>query len=645
MFDLLVEGFAISNKNSNLMARYLFVLVFSFPLFSCFSQTEKDSLLNLIKSGKKDTSHVRVLVELSIVDRDDFEASKRYGKEAVDLATSLKDDGALLKANMNMLKLYRSARVNDTALHFASQSQDLATQLSDANSIAEINIDAGNVYLNMHNYLKALSEFIGAAHILDSLGTNPKSQMTAYANIGNVEVLLGNYEKALDYITTSLKIAQEIHYEIGVAYCFKIQGRIYRNLKKLDLAESAYKQALVSYEKMGNQRMISELLQNLGTVYFDKKDFTSAIKQYERSLSVAKGNSIISQIPYSYGALGASWIELNHLPKAKAYYDSTLSLALGTNPYLVKDSYENLALIAESQGNHKQSLSYFKLFTALSDSLKEVENKSAAEEIEAKYQNASKQNEIELLKKDRELQQFKLKRQQANIIIIAIVFVSAIIIGFLLVNRYRVMNRTKRLLEIEKVRNNIARDLHDDMGSALSSINILSQVALVEKNGDTQNYLQRIGNQSARMMEDMGDMVWSINPRNDSIHQVVTHMREFTTEILESKNIEYHFVEDIKEGLTLTAEQRKNLFLIFKETINNAAKYSGAKKIDIRLQLHDNRLVLGIKDNGQGFDEQTTKAGNGLRNLRERAKEINATLILKSALGNGTEVELKLPIA
>jgi two-component system, NarL family, sensor histidine kinase UhpB len=627
------------------MARYALVLVVMSSFFSCLAQTEKDSLLNLIKSGKKDTTHVLALIELSILEGDDFAQSKRYGKQAVHLATTLKDEKALLKAYVNMLKLYRAARVNDTALHFVAQSQELALKLSDANSIAEISLDAGNVYLHSHNYLKALSEFISAAHILDSLGTNPKSQMTAYANIGNVEVLLGNYEKALDYITTSLKIAQEIHYEIGVAYCFKTQGRIYRNLKKLDLAESAYKQALAGYEKIGNQHMISELLQNLGTVYFDKKDFTSALKQYEQSLSVAKRNSIISQIPYSYGALGASWIELNHLPKAKAYYDSTLSLALGTNPYLVQDSYENLALIAESQGNHKQSLSYFKLFTALSDSLKEVENKSTAEEIEAKYQNASKQNEIELLKKDSELQQSKLKRQQANIIIIAIVFVSAIIIGFLLINRYRIMNRAKRLLEIEKVRNNIARDLHDDIGSTLSSINILSQVALTEKNGDTQNYLQRIGNQSARMMEDMGDMVWSINPRNDSMRQIIIRMREFATEVFELKSIEYRLSESVEEGLILNADQRKNLFLIFKETINNAAKYSQASEVEINLQQQDHTLIMFIKDNGQGFDEQKVKAGNGLRNLHERAKEINATLILKSAVGKGTEVELKVPIA
>ena len=134
-----------------------------------------------------------------------------------------------------------------------------------------------------------------------------------------------------------------------------------------------------------------------------------------------------------------------------------------------------------------------------------------------------------------------VRKQSVMITSIGIALISVFVIGLLLINRFRVMNRAKRLIEIESVRNNIARDLHDDMGSALSSINILSQVALVEKNGNTQSYLQRIGDQSARMMEDMGDMVWSINPRNDSMRQVLIRMREFAAEIFELKNIEYSF--------------------------------------------------------------------------------------------------------
>jgi two-component system, NarL family, sensor histidine kinase UhpB len=623
----------------------IIVLMVVVPCSLCLGQRERDSLTALIQLDRRDTTHVKALIELSILTADDFGQSKQYGKQAVDLAIDSRDEKSLLSAYVNMLKLYRGARVNDTALHFANLSQELAFKLADANSIAEIKLDAGNVHLNSHNYLKALSEFISAARILDSLGVNPKGQMTAYVNIGNVEVLLGNYEKALEYISKGLTIAQEIHSERGIAYSYKTLGRIYRHLKKLDLSESAYKQALDSYKKMDDQYMVSELHQNLGTVYFDRNDFVSAIKYYEISLTVAKTISSTSQIPYYYAALGASWNALRNFPKAKAYFDSTLRLARGTNPYLVMDSYENLAQIAETQGNHKQSLFYFKLFTSLSDSLKAVENKSEAEEIEAKYQNTAKQNEIELLKKDSELQQAKLKRQQANIVAASIVLVSITIIGFLLINRYRVMNRIRRQLEMEQMRQNISRDLHDDIGSALSSINILSRVAQNEKEGDVQNYLQRIGDQSARMMENMGDMIWSINPQNDSMEQVIVRMREFATEMLDARNIEVEFLEQIPGETTINSEKRKNLFLIFKEAINNVSKYSQAKHVAIRLFQEDHNLALWIKDDGNGFDEGNVKTGNGLRNFHERAKAIGGVISVKSKVGEGTEVKLRFAIA
>ncbi len=243
------------------------------------------------------------------------------------------------------------------------------------------------------------------------------------------------------------------------------------------------------------------------------------------------------------------------------------------------------------------------------------------------------------------MQSLALGRQRAANSAIIIGLISIVVIGLLLVNRYRVMSNTKRLLEIQKVRNNLARDLHDDIGSTLSSINILSQVALVEQNGNTQNYLQRIGDQSNRMMEDMSDMVWSINPRNDSIEKVITRMREFATEIFESAGIEYRFTEKISGGLVLDSERRKNLFLIFKEAINNAAKYSKANTVEIDLQQQNDTLLLKVKDNGQGFEEQKVNAGNGLRNLQERAKEVNGTITLTSAKNKGTELELQLPLA
>ncbi|MEJ0033154.1 MAG: histidine kinase dimerization/phosphoacceptor domain-containing protein [Bacteroidota bacterium] len=124
-------------------------------------------------------------------------------------------------------------------------------------------------------------------------------------------------------------------------------------------------------------------------------------------------------------------------------------------------------------------------------------------------------------------------------VIVALILV--LVIGLLLVNRNQVVLRSKRLTEIERMRNAIARDLHDDIGSTLSSINILSQLAIRDHNKDYSKHFSKIAEQSSRMMENMSDIVWSISPGNDSLDHVVMKMKEFAAEILEPKNITYKF--------------------------------------------------------------------------------------------------------
>ena len=140
--------------------------------------------------------------------------------------------------------------------------------------------------------------------------------------------------------------------------------------------------------------------------------------------------------------------------------------------------------IESEQHQYKNALEYKEKYIEIKDSLAAAENRSTIEEMEAKYQNDTKSAAIALLKKDQEIQATALQR---NKIIIAggiVAFVAAIIIAVLLLNRFRLLNRTKRQMEMERMRNQIARDLHDDIGSTLSSINIISQLALKDDKGE-----------------------------------------------------------------------------------------------------------------------------------------------------------------
>jgi ligand-binding sensor domain-containing protein/signal transduction histidine kinase len=197
----------------------------------------------------------------------------------------------------------------------------------------------------------------------------------------------------------------------------------------------------------------------------------------------------------------------------------------------------------------------------------------------------------------------------------------------------------------DQIRSKVARDLHDDMGSALSSINIMSKIAL-ERSDPTLsgNYLKAIRENTALMQERLGDMVWAINPKNDTMERIVARMKEFAAEILEPLDIQYEFIETGDFNLTkMDINTRKDFYLIFKEAVNNAAKYSHCRRISVHLAHLPNALKLKIEDDGRGFDLTQTVNGNGLSNMKHRAKNIHAELQINSAPGQGCSISVTLP--
>jgi signal transduction histidine kinase len=208
--------------------------------------------------------------------------------------------------------------------------------------------------------------------------------------------------------------------------------------------------------------------------------------------------------------------------------------------------------------------------------------------------------------------------------------------------------RINKLLAVEKIRIKVARDLHDDMGSALSTINILSTMAKTKVGDDpvkSSEYIGKISDNSQRMMEAMDDIVWSIKPANDSMQKITARMREFATGILEAKDIELDFKVDEKVNeVKLNMEARRDFFLIFKEAVNNVAKYSRCSKCSIHIALHQHRLLLDVKDNGVGFDVNKADSGNGLSNMQKRADALKGRVSIQSKPGEGTQVTLNLPV-
>ncbi len=216
-----------------------------------------------------------------------------------------------------------------------------------------------------------------------------------------------------------------------------------------------------------------------------------------------------------------------------------------------------------------------------------------------------------------------------------ILLISSIIYGL-----YRF--RMNHVLKLQKIRNKIASDLHDDIGSTLNSISIYSEVAKQSPEKD-KFALEMIGESSRNIIDSLSDIVWSINPVNDQFENIIERMRSHAYNILRAKRIEYSFRTDEKLNLLrLSMEHRRNFYLIFKEALNNIVKYSNASKVALILVYEEGYIKLSIRDNGKGFDTNVQSNGNGLNNMKRRASEIGASIIIDSEIGNGTAINLKL---
>jgi len=206
--------------------------------------------------------------------------------------------------------------------------------------------------------------------------------------------------------------------------------------------------------------------------------------------------------------------------------------------------------------------------------------------------------------------------------------------------KYRI-NQLKKLLAI---RTKISQDLHDEIGSTLTSINILSKVSqnnLEKDKSKASELLQKISEQSADMQQSMSDIVWSIRPDNDKMENLVIRMREYLGQTAEARNMRVQFSVDEKVlNETLSMQHRQHIFLIFKEAINNAVKYSEGKTVSVFLGRENGHIRLSVKDDGKGFNAAKITSSSGLKNMQARAKELNGTLHIRSEAGKGTEVEL-----
>ncbi len=193
---------------------------------------------------------------------------------------------------------------------------------------------------------------------------------------------------------------------------------------------------------------------------------------------------------------------------------------------------------------------------------------------------------------------------------------------------------------VEKERNRIARDMHDNLGSGLTKIAILSEVAKtqLQHREAASAQLEKISYSSRELVDNLQDIIWVLNPKNDSLDNLAAYIREYALKFFEATNVELQFEYPQQiPSVKLSEEQRRNIFMVIKETLNNSAKYANCTVITIKLYLQKNNLRMEIKDNGKGFDLSAVRHfANGISNMKLRMEQVSGSYEIKSCVNEGT---------
>ncbi len=571
-----------------------------------------DSLSTLLETSKEDTSKVNYLNELAwelmMINPD---TSIIIGRQSLLLSEKL--DWKKGKASsLGRLGVYYWCKGDyTTALEYHFKALPMNEELGIKDRLAGNLTNIGIIYDKQGDFAKAIDYYFRSLKIQEELG-NKDGIASALANIGVAYSAQQDFPKALDYYNRALKLSEELGNRSFVASNLNNIGNVYRRQADYPKALEYYFKALKIREELGNRKGLASTLGAIGRLYSLTGKFKEAEVNLKKAIAVATPADLKKELrdfEYSLSEL----------------YDTTAQLAVQNKKF---------SLAAE---NYKLSLIHYKNAMALKDTLFNLEKSKETTRIEMNYEFDKREVATKAdYDKQMAIADVEIKRQKLlkNFLMGGLVLL--LLLSYLIYNNFRTASK----LKLQNIRNKIASDLHDDVGSTLNSISIYSEVAK-QKSPAVVDELEHIGDASRKIIEVMSDIVWTINPKNDTFENIIDRMSSIAYNLLKAKNIEHTFRAD--EGLNelkLSLESRRNFYLIFKEALNNLVKYSNANRASISLTNENGLIKLSIRDNGLGFDVLQTSRGNGLLNMKSRAAEMKAQLNIESEKGNGAHIEL-----
>lgn len=650
-----------------------------------------DSLKQAFAQARHDTMRVLLLNELiNTVPGNEIEAYNQQLLSIIGHNLDQKDAGLhrfyiqfyAIGLN-NLAYIYENKGNADTALLLYRKSLEMHRETGNQVEISAVLGNIGYVYKSKGELDTAFSYYEQAMDIALKAGDKRK-EANMLNNMGIILSVKGNFVKAQDYYFRALRIAEKNDYLSLRLTCLNSIGGIYSRLNQTDSALAYFRRALVISEKEHQLSINITLLNNMGGLYKDRKQYDTALAYHTRALQLAEQGNMKQHIASSLSSIAAVYNDLGKPDTALPYLQKGIALLEALNDKLLLsfsyvlagEAYQQkknavqaqlffqkaldaaqqvrsvrnvmrasggLYAIYKQQGKVGEALVMHELYKKMTDSLQNDNARNALTRMQYQYEYDKKTiaDSIRAAQESR-IVAANLARERTQRVALAIILALVVIVSFFFFRQQRLNEK----LKVARLRNHIAGDLHDDVGSTMSTISILSEVARnsLDEREKATALLNNIGDNSRQLLEKLDDIVWSVNPKNDSFAQMIPRMKQFAVELLGNKGIKLQFdLPEVPEKITLSMEQRRNVYLIYKEALHNIAKYADATNVSVAVRQHDQQLEMTIRDDGKGFDLATARKGNGLANMMARAKALGGDCAISSIEGKGTTITLKMP--
>jgi two-component system, NarL family, sensor histidine kinase UhpB len=626
-----------------------FSIILSYNYLIAQNVQNIDSMLQIIKLTDNDSIKVKnyhsVIANMALSDPNN---AIKYAKTALLLTKKINNTKSFASLSLMTAHCFAIIGQHENAILYLDSALPIFKKNSKNGTIAFAYVSRAEYCMQLQKYTASLIACDSALYYYE-LSNNTSGKALAYQTIGAIYYKQENYNQSLLYFEKAYDIKKNTSDFINIIKTLNSIGEVHHRKKQYDLSIATYKKVVAILNDRNYKNYIALIYTNLSSVTLDKGDSKTAEAYVKKAIVASREQKNDLQLATALSVLAKIYLKTELYQEAIKTAKESQSLEVTLNAKEIEQETTQLLADAYAKSNeYKMAFDNIQKSDSLNANLYKLKYNDEIALLQTQLKVNEKNKAIELLEKEKKIKEQELT-QQYFILGGSLLILSLIVIGIVLaLNRNKLKQRMKDL----EFRNQIAADLHDEVGSSLSSINMLGQMAAQQNNPSAlKDILNRMGNNTKETMDILSDIVWMTKPlatSNESpetdTSSLIKRMERFAYEISNSKNIECSLHLSAFENLKLNVDQRKNIYLIFKEAMNNAVKYSGSEKIEVIGEFKNNELQLHIKDFGKGFDVNLIQKGNGLENMQYRANKMGGNVTTVSN-NNGTYITLNLKLS